>query len=235
MITPASPDGPAAGGSNGKDSGVAAAGAADAATDGDDGDGDGSTPLEEVADAVTLWLGLADEGVYAVRGTGLDGGHPVYAGHTGDGGTRLSVWSDLDAMGTELAAATDGGDATSGLDLSKALSQPDVSLTPHDDFIFDLVVLAESITPDMDSEAADRLVSAWTELVRLAGWGGWTDLAELLRPDSPAGGFVVSCAVDLAQDRLGAAQALASADTAAAAAGWQAVIPVLTAHLDQRD
>ncbi|MEQ4205150.1 hypothetical protein ABN028_27060 [Actinopolymorpha sp. B17G11] len=203
-------------------------------------EGDGSVPLEDATDAMTLWFGLAEEGFYAVRSTSLHDGIPHYAGTPDDAGIpRLTVWTDLDRMRTDLtsgpvAGLSDGRGGEVALNLLSVLDRPDVSLTPHDDSIFDLVLVADSLTEEMDHEAADKLVSAWTELSRLADWGGWTDLAELLSPESPAGRFVISCAVDLAQDRPGAAQALATADVKAAAAGWQAVLPVLTAHLDQQ-
>ncbi len=195
-------------------------------------DGDSGTPLEEVADAVTVWWGLAEEGVYTVRGTDLDAGHPRYAGTDAGGATQLTTWTDLDQMRTDLAG--DPATGVDGLDLAEVLSAHEVSLTPHDDCIFDLVTLADSISPELDQESADKLVSAWSELLRLAAWGDWSDLSELLGPESPAGGFVVSCALDVAQDRPGAPRALASADTEAAAAGWRAVVDVLTTHLDIR-
>jgi hypothetical protein len=206
-------------------------------------EGEGSVPLEDATDAITLWFGLAEEeeGFYAVRSTSLHDGVPHYAGRPDDAGRpRLTVWTDLDQMRTDLTSAgpvAGLGDGRSGevaLNLLSVLDRPDVSLTPHDDCIFDLVLIAESVTEEMDHEAADRLVSAWTELGRIAAWGGWTDVADLLSPESAAGRFVVSCAVDLAQDRPGGAQALATADVAAASAGWHAVIPALMAHLDQR-
>lgn len=201
---------------------------------GPNGEGsDDTTPLEEVAPAVTIWFGLAEEGVYAVRGTALTAGQPAYLGEPGElGAARLYVWDDVDRLQADVA---DGkGGQLPGVDLAAVAAREDVSFTPHDDNIFDLVELADSLTESMDQDAADRLVSAWTEVVRLAAWGGWTDVSDLLQPNSPAGAFMISCALDLAQDRPGAAEALASADVAAAAAGWRAVVPALTAHLDQR-
>ena len=202
-----------------------------------DGEPAETTPLEEVADALTFWLGLAEEGVYAVRSTDLGAGQPRYAGRPGkDGVPRLSVWSDLDEMRAELGsgAASEAVNGAPTLDLTGVVTRPEVSLTPHDDCIFDLVEVADSITPEMEQHAADKLVSAWTELVRLASWGGWGDVEEQLRTSSPAGRFVLTCAIDLAQDRPGAARALATADTTGAAAAWHALIPLLTAHLEPR-
>jgi hypothetical protein len=202
-----------------------------AAAESDDSEsGTDGSPLEEAAEAVTFWLGLADEGVYATRSTVLAEGRPRYAGTSGeDGPSQLTVWIDLDQMRTDLISGV-GAE----LDLSTVVKNPEVSLTPHDDFIFDLVEIADSITEEMDQQAADKVVSAWTELVRLASWGGWSDVTDLLALGSPAGDFVVSCAVDLAQDRPGAAQALGSAELAAAAEGWRAVVPAVTAHCDIR-
>jgi hypothetical protein len=194
------------------------------------GTGTDGSPLEDAAEAVTFWLGLADEGVYAARSTVLADGTPRYSGSSGDGSPRLTVWTDLDQMRTDLIAGV-GAE----LDLSTVVKNPEVSLTPHDDCIFDLVEIADSITEEMDQQAADKVVSAWTELVRLSRWGGWSDVTDLLALGSPAGDFVVSCAVDLAQDRPGAAHALGSADLAAAAEGWRAVVPALTAHFDIRN
>ena len=208
----------------------AAGAAADASVDDGAESGSDGNPLEEAAEAITFWLGLADEGVYAVRTTVLEAAHPRYAGAAdGDGAPRLCAWTELDQMRTDLISGV-GAE----LDLSAVVKSPEVSLTPHDDFIFDLVEIADSITGEMDQQAADKVVSAWTELVRLARWGGWEDVSELLALGTPAGDFVVCCAVDLAQDRPGAAQALASADLTAAAAGWRSLVPVLTAHCDIR-
>jgi hypothetical protein len=191
---------------------------------------DGPIPLEDRTNAMTLWFGLAEEGVYFLRSTSLHDGRPQYVGkpRPGEHVPRLAVWTDLDQMRADLIRDS------APLDLPAVLFDPDVSLTPHDDCIFDLVVIGESIGPEMDVEAADRLVSAWTELVRLAAWGGWSDVEELVGPGSEVGTFVIGCAIDLAQGRPGAEQALASADTKTIAVRWEAVVPTLTAHLDIR-
>jgi hypothetical protein len=206
---------------------------------GDDGDTNAddaeSTPLETVADAVTLWFGLADEGVYVVRSTTLHGEHPAFGGtRTVGSPARLFAWTDLDQMKADLAGGLVDESTDGVLDLAGVAARADVDLTPHDDCIFDLVELADSIDPAMDQDAADRLVCAWTELLRLAAWGGWSDVTRLLEPVAPAGTFMISCAIDVAQDRPGARRALTTADVDAAVAGWRAVIPALTAHLEIR-
>jgi hypothetical protein len=205
-------------------------------TQDDDADTDDeSRPLETVADAMTFWFGLADEGVYAVRSTTLHEGHPAYGGTRAAGApARLYAWTDLDQMKDELASGLVDRSTDGVLDLAGVAARADVDLTPHDDCIFDLVELAESISPTMDQDAADRLVSAWTELLRLATWGGWTDVISLLEPAAPAGAFMVSCAIDVAQDRPGGGRALATADIDGAVAGWRAVVPAVTAHLEIR-
>jgi hypothetical protein len=45
---------------------------------------------------------------------------------------------------------------------------------------------------------------------------------------------MISCAIDVAQDRPGGRRALATADIDRAVTGWRAVIPAVTAHLDIR-
>ncbi|WP_020578691.1 hypothetical protein [Actinopolymorpha alba] len=231
LITPTLPDDPPNGSGA---SGPAGPGTSPMAssTSIDDSDSDGPTPLEDTADAVTIWLGLAEEGVYTIRSTALTDGRPAYLGTAnGDGGApKVSVWTDLDQLRSDLTAGQAG--RIPDVELAGVAARSDVSLTPHDDCIFDLVEIADSITATMDQASADQLVSAWTELTRLAAWGRWTDVTDLLKPTAPAGAFVVSCAIDLAQDRPGAARALATADLTAASEGWHAVVPALTAHLD---
>ncbi|SDS49267.1 hypothetical protein [Actinopolymorpha singaporensis] len=232
VVTPKLPEGPAGRGTAGAGGGPGATLAGVRGAVNGTAPSDGPVPLEDAAPALTLWFGLADEGFYALRGTALTDGHPAYLGTPAPDGARLAVWTDVDRMQAEVAQGSTG--ELPGLDLVAVAARDDVSFTPHDDNIFDLVELADSVSKEMDADAADRLVSAWSEVLRLAAWGGWRDVTELLGPDSPAGAFMVACALDLAQDRPGAAQALATVDTEAAAAGWLAVVPALTARLDQR-
>lgn len=187
--------------------------------------------LEEVADAVTLWFGFADTGVYTLRTTVLDAGLPAYAGrYTRDGDHRLRAWTEPDQI--RRAVTSRDLDKLGPVDLSLALGGGTVDLRPSDELIFDLYEIGQSITSDMTPEQAGAVGEAWIELTRLAAWGDWTDVAEQTAPTSTVGAFVLGCVSDFARACPGADQALASAQLGAVRTAWSSLLDAVYAHID---
>jgi hypothetical protein len=193
------------------------------------GDGGNGTPIEELVDAVTVWFAFADQGAYTLRTTTLHEGRPSYLGRFESGSMRLIAATDVDTLRSELGSGKAG--TLPGVRLPEVSTHPDLTLTPADDFIFDLVEIGGSITPALTVDQADRLVTAWTELSRLTAWGKWSDVAALLGSDSEVGRFVVTVAIDRAQDRPGSEQALGSADTKAVQDTWSRLVDAVFAHV----
>lgn len=190
----------------------------------------GGEPLEDHVDALTVWFAFADVGVYTVRTIDVAYGHPTYLGrYNTQAELQLLAAREPEDLRAALAARKVG--PLPGVDLAAVAADPAVTFNPADDNIFDLVEIGESITPDLDVEDADRLVSAWTELVRLADWASWTDVKGLLDLNSTVGRFVVSCAIDLAQDRPHAHAALASVDTDEVRQAWSKAVDAVFSYV----
>ena len=187
----------------------------------------GSIMLEEVASALTLWFGLTDKGAYTLRSTELADGSPTYP-ESATGTRRLAAWESLDRLTDDVTARKLSFDEPT----LAGLEGLEVDLTPDDEDIFDLVQIGESIQRNMTVEQADTLVTAWTEVVRLAGWGNWQDVLRAAVPPTALGHFVVACAVDRAQDRLGAEHAIGSVDLDAVRTEWSALIRMAERHID---
>lgn len=181
-----------------------------------------TTPIEEIVDAVTVWFAFSSQGAYTLRTTALHDGRPNYLGRYASGSMSLIAATDVDTLRAELGTGKAG--TLPGVRLPDVQTRPDLSLTPADDFIFDLVEIGDSITPALSVDQADRLVTAWSELSRLTAWGKWADVAALLGSESPVGRFMVTVAIDRAQDRPGSEQALGSADTKAVQDAWNRLV-----------
>ncbi|MBM7790820.1 hypothetical protein [Tenggerimyces flavus] len=192
------------------------------------GSGD-STPIEDIVDAVTVWFAFSEQGAYTLRTTTLHEGRPNYLGRYSSGSMSLLAATDVDTLRSELGSGKAG--TLPGVRLPDVDTRPDLSLTPADDFIFDLVEIADSISPALSVEQADRLVTAWSELSRLTAWGKWADVAALLGTESPVGRFMVTVAIDRAQDRPGSEQALGSADTKSVQDAWNRLVEAVYAKV----
>lgn len=189
--------------------------------------------LEEVTDAVTLWIGFEKTAIYTVRTTVLDAGLPAYAGrYTKDGDHKLRGWTDPSDIVTAVRARE--VDKLGPVDLTRALagtSGGDVDLRPHDDLIFDLYEIGRSITPAMTAEQAGAMGEAWIELTRMAAWGDWTDVAEQTAPTSVVGAFVLGCVSDVGRGCPGAEQALASAQVDTVRTAWSTLSAAVWGHV----
>ncbi|WP_460525036.1 hypothetical protein [Flindersiella endophytica] len=191
---------------------------------GDDYDDD-HPPLDEVSDLVTTWWGFEDVGFYSLRTTVLDDGLPLYPGRPGND-NRMLVWLDLD----DLVGRVRTG-AVAGLPADSLPGDTDFDPRPHDEFIVDLHGISASLTTTMDSDQAATMLGAWIELVRLAEWGDWLDVAELLDVGSPIGAFSVGCLTDLARSAPGSDRALETADLESVRTDWVALLDVLRARM----
>jgi hypothetical protein len=190
---------------------------------------EGGTPIEDVVDATTVWFAFSAQGAYTLRTTTLQDGRPNYLGRYASGTMSLIAATDVDTLRAELGSGKAG--TLPGVRLPDVTTHPDLSLTPADDFIFDLVEIGDSISPSLSVEQADALVTAWSELSRLAAWGKWADVTALLGLESPVGRFMVTVAIDRAQDRPGAHDALRTADTKAVQDAWSRAVDAVNAKV----
>jgi hypothetical protein len=194
---------------------------ADDAEDTEDEYDDDRPPLDEVTDLVTTWWGFEDVGFYSLRTTALDDGLPLYAGRPGND-HRMLVWLDLDDLVGHMRTG-----AVAGLPVDSLPGDAEFDPRPHDDFIVDLQEISDSLTPAMDSDQASTMLAAWIELVRLAEWGDWLDVAELLDVGSPIGAFSVGCLTDLARSAPGSERALQTSDLESVRTDWVALLDLL--------